>query len=233
MPDLMQQSWIVLVCMALLLGIQHGFDLDHLATIDSMTRTVSGNRKLSRKVGMLFSFGHGLVVMCISVMIGSGLLQTQSPEWLNGFGSWISIGFLFIFGLMNLWNVFHAHSKVPHSSHILYYLFNSYKPKRYHTIWIISIGALFAFSFDTFSQVALFSISASMISGCLFSLTLGVLFMLGMMISDGANGLFVSMLIQRADKTSMLISRMTGLLIAFFSLIIAVINLSKQLTTYA
>ncbi len=229
----MHQSWIVLILMALTLGIQHGFDLDHLATIDSVTRTVSHNQYLSRRVGFFFSFGHGLVVMMISLIIGSGMMQSYVPEWLNAFGSWVSIVFLFIFGLLNIWNIRHIHTTSVAPTHLVYHLSKCFMTKDVKPLWIMFIGALFAFSFDTFSQVALFSISAHLISGCLFSVILGMMFMLGMMLTDGINGLFVSALIKRADGVSLLISRVTGLLIALFSLSIAVFNLTKMMTGHA
>ena len=89
------------------------------------------------------------------------------------------------------------------------------------------IGALFALSFDTFSQIALFSITASLMSGWLFSAILGSFFTLGMMVSDGFNGLFVSALIQRADGTSLVLSRSLGVAISFFSLLTGAIGLIK------
>ncbi len=230
---MMNESWIVLILMALMLGVQHGFDLDHLATIDSVTRTVSNNRHLARRVGFLFSFGHGLVVISISLIIGSGLMQSHIPAWLNEVGNWISIVFLFIFGLANLWNVLHVRSNSVIPITLKHFVFRQLNHSSLHPVWIILIGALFAFSFDTFTQIALFSISASLLSGCLFSVTLGLLFMFGMMMADGLNGLFVSALIQRADKISQFISRVAGLLIALFSLAIGLINLSKMMTHYA
>lgn len=220
-------SGLLLIPMALMLGVRHGFDFDHLATIDSVTRTVCYNRHLSRMVGFLFSLGHGIVVICISIIIGSGIMQSKIPEWLNDIGNWISIIFLFIFGLLNLRNVLKHPTKSVIPTTIKNYLSKKLIDHRLNPIWIILIGALFAFSFDTFSQVALFSLSASMVAGCVFSGILGIVFMLGMMTSDGVNGLLVSVLIQRADRTSFFISRFASLLIASFSLIIGLMNLVK------
>ena len=75
----MELVWMMTT--AFLLGLRHGLDLDHLATIDAITRTVQGN--LSKMVGFLFSLGHGLVVTIVSLVIGSGLMQTHIPEWLD------------------------------------------------------------------------------------------------------------------------------------------------------
>lgn len=223
----MEDSGWFLIVMALLLGIRHGFDLDHLATIDSITRTFRNNQYLSKITGILFSLGHGLVVILISLIIGSGFKPTAVPEWLNEIGDGISIAFLFLFGLLNLWNIFQHPSQSTLPCSLKNYLSRKLIHKNFNPIFIVFIGILFAFSFDTVSQVVLFSLSASALAGCLFSGLLGVVFMLGMMLSDGLNGLFVSAFIQRADRISFLFSRITGLMIASFSLIIGVINCFK------
>jgi len=222
-------SWIVLVSMALTLGIKHGFDLDHLATIDAITRTVRENRFLSKLAGVFFSLGHGIIVTLISLIIGSGLLKSHIPEWLDGFGQWISIIFLFVFGMLNLYNVFQNPTNQNTIVGLKSFLVKKLNAKKLNSMMIMSIGALFAFSFDTFSQIALFSISASLLSGWLFSGILGLFFMLGMMISDGINGLIVSALIQRADKISIIVSRGLGLTICLFSLAIGSMSLLEIL----
>lgn len=223
-PD---SSWQLMIFMALTLGIRHGFDLDHLATIDALTRTIRDNRILSKMVGFLFSLGHGLVVILVSLIIGGGLIQSHVPEWLEGFGNWISIFFLVVFGALNLWNVFHSSPSLPVG--IRSFLVKKFSGKQTNSFLIMTIGALFAFSFDTFSQIALFSISASLTAGWLFSGIIGIVFMLGMIISDGLNGLFVSTLVQRADRTSQIFSRGLGLTISMFSLIIGLTGLVKIL----
>lgn len=222
-------SWFVLALMTISLGIRHGFDLDHLATIDAMTRTVRKNQFESKCVGFLFSLGHGIVVIFISVIIGTGLMQSQIPEWVDHFGKWVSIVFLFIFGLLNLYDLFQNPSPNHVPIGIKSYLAKKMTSKNCSPLWITSIGALFAFSFDTFSQIALFSISASLLSGWLFSALLGIFFMLGMMISDGINGLLISSMIQRADRISLAVSRCLGLTICMFSLTIGFMGLYEIL----
>ena len=214
-----EQSSFLLFCMVFALGARHGFDLDHLATIDSITRTVKQNSRLARLVGFLFSLGHGFVVILMSFTISSGILQTRSPLWLETVGHWVSVIFLLLFGLLTLWSVLsHSHAK---PTGVRGLVFGKLVGEANNPLLIILIGALFALSFDTFSQVALFSISASVMAGYFFPVILGIVFMLGMMASDGLNGVFVSLLIQRADKRSAFISRGIGLTIACFSLIIA------------
>lgn len=212
------------------LGLRHGLDLDHLATIDSITRALKENNCLAKRVGFLFSFGHGLVIILLSLVISSGFIQTQSYAiWLDVLGSWISIVFLFIFGFLTLWKSLFSTSQPGLPAGLKSTFLKKRLGKQYSPLLIMLIGALFAISFDTFTQVALFSISVSIMAGWLFSILLGIVFMLGMMTSDGLNGFFIASLIQRADKRSLFISRVFGLLISCFSLTLGMLGLIKQL----
>ncbi len=224
-----ENSWPWMIIMALVLGIRHGFDLDHLATIDALARTVRDNARLSRMVGVLFSLGHGLVVSAISLIIGGGLIQSHIPDWLEGLGNGISIFFLVVFGFLNLWNVFQKSPSPNLPLGVKSFLARKIMHKQSTPCWIALIGALFAFSFDTFSQVALFSITASLMSGWLFAGILGLFFTFGMMMADGLNGLLVSTLVVRADKASLILSRGLGITISMFSLIIGIAGLIKVL----
>lgn len=224
-------SWQWMSLMALLLGVRHGFDLDHLATIDAITRTTSHNRILSKMVGFLFSLGHGLVVTVLSLIIGGGIIEAHVPTWmeslLSGFGTFVSIFFLLVFGVLSLWNVFQNSSASNVPVGIKSFLVRRIKNKKYTPVFVVMVGALFAFSFDTVSQVALFSISASLLSGWVFSGVLGIFFMLGMILSDGLNGWFVSLVIERSDRVSLVLSRSLGLVISTFSLVVGFAALLK------
>lgn len=221
-------SSLLLIPMVFGLGVRHGFDLDHLATIDAIARTVSTHKFLAKCVGILFSLGHGLIVMIVSVIIGSGMMHLQLAPWLTTFGALTSIAFLLLFGMINLLNIFKSGSAhAPHAG-LRATLIRKITGKNTNPFWIIGTGALFAISFDTLSQVALFSISAAVVAGCLYSSMLGLVFMLGMMASDGINGWIVSILIQRADSLSRILSRCLGVAIASFSLITAAAGLIRM-----
>ncbi|AUH73633.1 DNA repair protein [Legionella sainthelensi] len=224
----MENSEFILILMAFLLGIRHGFDLDHLATIDSVARVVSENRSLAKIVGLLFSLGHGFVVILISLIIGYGFQPASVPQWLDGLGNSISIFFLLVFGIINLYSIFQSSQNNALPTSLKNYISKKLIHRDFNPFYIIFIGALFALSFDTVSQAILFSLSAQAMAGWLFSGLLGVVFMLGMMVSDGLNGFFVSILIQRANAGSLLLSRLAGLMIASFSLIIGLINFIKM-----
>ena len=50
---------------------RHGFDADHLATIDGLTRyNARANPRLARMAGALFSLGHGVVVLLVALVAG-------------------------------------------------------------------------------------------------------------------------------------------------------------------
>ena len=222
--DATHESWILLILMALSLGLRHGLDLDHIATIDAITRTASTNRLLSKTVGFFFSLGHGLPVIALSLIIGSGLVQSHVPEWLDSFGKWISVFFLFFFGALNLISLFQSPSKSTLPVGIKSFIAKKLANKNLNPAIVMSVGALFALSFDTFSQVALFSLSASLLAGWFFSGVLGLFFTLGMMTADGLNGFLVATIIQRADRRSLILSRGLGLTISIFSFLIGFIG---------
>ena len=217
-------TWPWMILIALTLGLRHGLDLDHLATIDAIARTTRENRAVSKLVGVLFSFGHGMIVTAISIVIGAGLIEAHVPQWLEGFGAVVSIFFLILFGALNLWSVFQKSlSNIPKG--LQSYLAKKLIGKKTNPAMVVAIGALFAFSFDTISQISLFAISATLMSGWLFSGLLGLMFTIGMMITDGCNGFFVAALIQRADQKSQIVSRILGFAVAAFSLTIGVIGM--------
>lgn len=93
LPNAIIYSPTLLILFVFGLGLRHGLDLDHLATIDSITRTIRTNNRLSKRVGLLFSLGHGLVVITLSVIISNGFIRSQFPTWLEPLGSFISIFF--------------------------------------------------------------------------------------------------------------------------------------------
>ena len=61
---------------------------------------------------------------------------------------------------------------------------------------------LFALSFDTISQAALFAIAAGRFGGVAEALLVAGLFVLGMLAVDGINGVWICRLIRRADRTA-------------------------------
>lgn len=221
---------LLLLFFVLSLGLRHGLDLDHLATIDAISRRVAHDNRWQRLVGFLFSLGHGVIVLIVSLIIGSKLIQNHFPSWLDTLGILISNFFLLLFGLLSLVGVFHNQSKPGHIHGLKSFLTEKISPKNFTPFFIIGIGGLFALSFDTFTQVSLFSISAATMSGWLFSGILGIVFTLGMMITDGFNGLVIASLIKKANIKSAIFSKLLGIAIAIFSLSVCAVSILKLFT---
>jgi len=218
--DPLPHDWFALLALVFTLGLKHGFDADHLATIDGLTRFNAG-RRVARWCGCLFSLGHGMVVMVIAVSVGALAGTWQVPQWVDDLGAWIAIGFLTALGVLNLAAVL---STPPHEvvrpaglkGRLLGRLARTANP-----LLIALVGALFALSFDTLSQAALFALTGTQFGGVAHAALLGLLFMTGMMVTDGVNGLWIARLLRRADQLARVASRVMGLAVAGLSLLVA------------
>ncbi len=222
--DLLALSLLVFV-----LGLKHGFDADHLATIDGLTRfNARDNPRLARYCGALFSLGHGAVVVSIALVVSAVAQHWQTPAWLNAFGTWVSIVFLVALGLLNIHAVVRTHPDeivrpVGLKGRFLGKLARAASPGL-----VALVGALFALSFDTISQTALFALTATQFGGWQHAMVLGLLFMLGMLVTDGVNGFWISRLICRADQIALVASRVMSLVVAGVSLLVASFGIAKQ-----
>ena len=214
-------DWLALLAVVYALGLKHGMDPDHIATIDGIARSNAARRpRLARWSGFLFSAGHGAIVILVAIGVSLLARQWQAPQWLDALGAWISIAFLYALGLLNLYGVFATPSgRLVAPAGLGSRLFGRIAHVG-HPALIAAVGALFALSFDTVSQVALFSLTASSMAGWGFSVVLGAVFMLGMMTTDGVNGLWVAKLLARADRRALIASRALGLAIAGLSLLV-------------
>lgn len=192
-----------LALIVLLLGVRHGFDADHLAAIDGLTRI---SRR--RACGMLFSLGHGAVVISIALAVSALAGRWQIPRWLEAFGAWTSILCLVLLGAVNFHSGFEARPLARWGAASPFSIF--------------LIGAAFAVSFDTFSEAALFSATAGRLGGWVNALAMGLVFTIGMLITDGLNGLWIARLLRRAGK-----ARFTGKVLALLSLLVAALGLAK------
>ena len=217
-----------LVLMVFLLGSRHGMDPDHLATIDGLTRFNAGGRpRLARWSGFLFSLGHGAMVTLFAWLAATTLHDGTAPAWLEQLGAWISIGFLLALGALNIVAVV----RTPADRIVRMAGFKGRWLGRLsessHPAVIAAIGAAFALSFDTFSQAALFSLTASHAAGSLFAVALGLVFMAGMVATDGINGAWVARMLERADLRALVASRVMGLSIALLGISIAVLGILR------
>jgi high-affinity nickel-transport protein len=222
-------EWSALAALVFLLGLKHGFDADHLAAIDGLTRhNARLGRRFARYCGALFSLGHGAIVLAIAVAVGVASTRWDAPQWLELSGAWISIGFLTLIGIVNLRAVLGA---APHEvvapvgikGRFLGRLNRAGRP------WSVAlVGALFAASFDTVSQSALFALTATQFGGVEHAVFLGLLFVLGMLVTDGINGLWISRLIARADQIAVIASRVMSVAVSGVALLVAAFGVAKM-----
>jgi len=221
-------EWSALAALVFLLGLKHGFDADHLAAIDGLTRhNTRHGRGFARSCGALFSLGHGAIVVAIALAVGLASERWTAPGWLEVSGAWVSIAFLTLIGIVNLRAVLAA---APHEvvapvgikGRFLGRLNQAARP------WSVAlVGSLFALSFDTVSQSALFALTATQFGGIGHALALGLLFVLGMLVTDGVNGLWISRLIARADQVAVIASRVMSLAVSGVALLVAAFGAAR------
>ncbi len=223
-----QEFW-PLALVVLLLGMRHGFDADHLAAIDGLTRFNSRERPaLARRAGALFSLGHGAVVVAVALVVSTLAASWQVPQWLEATGAWVSISVLTLLALLNL----AALRRTPEHevSQLVGWRSNLFgRALRAQGPWsVAAVGVLFAFSFDTLSQAALFALLASKFGGWAAALTLAGLFIVGMLLTDGLNGWWIAGLIRRADHRAVRASRIMTLAVSGASLLTAAVGVAAQ-----
>jgi nickel/cobalt transporter (NiCoT) family protein len=215
-------QWTALCLLVFLLGLRHGFDADHLAAIDGLTRiNQRRGRAFAPLCGSLFSLGHGVVVLAIALAVGIAQRSQRVPDWLELSGAWISIGFLALIGAVNLRAVLTAAPQNAVAPVGVKGAFLKRAMQAGHPLTVALVGMLYAISFDTVSQSVVFALTATRFGGFAAALFIGSLFVLGMVLTDGANGLWISRLIARSDRVGLIASRAMGLGIAIVSLLTA------------
>lgn|SRR5487761_2485424 len=228
--EALHESIFPLIALAFVFGLKHGMDADHLATIDGLTRfnNAAGRLRLARLCGFLFSLGHGAVVCVVAVAAGLLIHHTSVPPWMDDVGAWISAFFLLLLGVLNLYAVFTTpmHEMVQMVG-IKGRWLSSLKSAG-HPALIALVGALFALSFDTLTQATFFSVASTNFGGVIYALLLAICFMIGMMVTDAVNGLWISHLLRRADANARIASRIMGITVALLSLTVAGLELSRR-----
>ena len=96
-----------------------------------------------------------------------------------------------------------------------------------HPLVIASVGAAFALSFDTLSHALLFSLTGASMAGALFAAMLGIVFTLGMVLTDTLNSWWVAKLVSGVDRRAAFVSRCVSVAIAFLCLALAAGGIAK------
>jgi nickel/cobalt transporter (NiCoT) family protein len=220
-----------LVAVAALLGLRHGFDADHLAAIDGMTRFNAADRpRLARRTGLWFSLGHGAVVLAFALAVAGTASAWDAPAWLEPFGAWTSIAVLLLLGVANLAVL----RRAPADAAVTGVAWRSALFARLLRASgrgpVMGVGALFAVSFDTLSQAALMAVSGTALQSLWVVAALAGAFVLGMIVTDGLNGLWVARLLRRTDRGAARASRVMGGCVAGVSIATALLGIGTRLS---
>ncbi|MCC7326043.1 MAG: nickel transporter [Burkholderiales bacterium] len=221
-------TWITLCALAFALGARHGFDADHLATIDGLTRrNARSHPVLARSAGLLFSLGHGSVVLAVALLVATLAKSWQPPEWLETSGVLISAAFLFWLAWANVNAVLRSDPEQVVAmaglrSKWIARFFAARSP-----LAIAAVGALFALSFDTISQATLFAVATTRFGGVAEVVAVASMFVVGMLCVDGINGMWISHLIRRADRMAVVASRVLALSVAAISALVGAFALAR------
>jgi nickel/cobalt transporter (NiCoT) family protein len=166
-------------------GLRHGFDADHIAAIDNVTRKLmqEGGRPVS--AGLFFALGHSTVVVGLSAAVALGAVPLQDHfAWLRGLGGVIgtSMSALFLLAiaaantvvLVQVYRAFRAAtSGVPARDDAdaltakRGFLVRLFRPvfalvgRSWH---MYPLGFLFGLGFDTATEIGLLGIAASQAS---------------------------------------------------------------------
>jgi high-affinity nickel-transport protein len=180
------------------LGLRHGADPDHLAAIDNLTRnSIATRERLSRFVGTLFAGGHSIMVLAIAMLAGlMGSRIAVHGDVLETAGTWVSIVTLFAIAGFNVRQLSLGRSG-PMAG-----LKTAMLPKALRAatspLAAIPVGLLFGLGFDTSSQVATYALAFTNGGGIVFAAVIGLIFSLGMAVTDTLDSMLVHKLCARA-----------------------------------
>jgi high-affinity nickel-transport protein len=224
-----------LTALVFALGVKHGFDPDHLVAIDGFARSSARTKPgLARWAGLYFSLGHGVIVTLVGLAVALYAHDWDAPGWLEPLGATISVAVLVLLGTMNLLMAWRAS---PGATVAPVALRGRWVSERLagasHPVLIAAVGAAFALSFDTLSHAVLFSVSGASAAGWAFALGLGLVFTLGMVLTDALNGWWVARMVRRADARAAAASRWMSIVIGALCLAIAAGSLLGVTAAYA
>ena len=228
-PTDFPREFVGVAAVVLLLGLKHGFDADHLAAIDAIACHNAPSRpRLARLSGALFSLGHGAVVVAVALSVSLLAQAWHTPEWLDALGAWLSIGVLILLAALNIAAVLRTpRHEATHLHGWRSGVFGRLLRAGHPTL-VMGVGAVFAISFDTISQAALFAVTAAQFGGWRPALLLALLFTVGMLITDGVNGWWISRLVRAGGSAARVSSRVVALAVSGIGLLTAGLTLTTR-----
>ncbi len=190
--------------LAFALGLRHGLDFDHLATIDGLTRAQSTNHeRRAANCGLWFSSGHGFAIILMAVFMALFGQHIASVAWLTRSGSGVAVCALLALGVLNLWSAW----RPRRGAEIPAITLKQWIAERYlhrlnssagRPFAVFILGGLFAISFDAVGAAALFAATAAGLSAIWIAAVLGAAFTLGMVLVGGITGWCSAWLLRRS-----------------------------------
>ncbi len=202
--------------LAYVLGLRHGVDADHIASIDNVVRKLMAEGKRPFSVGLFFSLGHSLAItLAVAAIVAATFVLAGRVGQLQAFGSIIgtaaSACFLLAIAVINLvilravWrNLRRARAGEPVAEQELNLLLSGrgllsrlFRPlfRMVSGSWqMFPVGFLFGLGFDTATEIALFTVAASEASGGTTFATIMIfpaLFTAGMMLVDTSDSVLM------------------------------------------
>ncbi len=205
-----------LFLLVFVLGLRHALDADHLACIDGLTRhNWRMQTPIARWIGTLFSFGHGLVVAGIAVILNMVSRYFRLPPVFDVIGTWIAIIVLLLIGTLNVYNLL-SKSENFQLSGIKGNFVPRFARETTNPLLVIAVGMMFAIAADTVSQTAVWTLAAGN-AGTFVAAGLGLTFMTGMMLADSVDGFLVYKMAAQTGRAGQKASRLMGWLIVFLA----------------
>lgn len=195
-------------------GLRHAFDIDHVATIDNVTRKLMHDGKRPLSAGFFFSMGHSTVVFAMTLLIAgaAGAMERHflALKGIGGLiGTFVSAAFLLVIAFVNILVLLSAFRKIrnarskgenwtdqpvdfPHG-HSALAPFLQPLVKLVGRSWhMYPLGALFGLGFDTATEIGLLGLSAAQATQGLSLWTILIfplLFAAAMSLADTLEGL--------------------------------------------
>ena len=204
-----------------LMGFRHGFDADHIAVVDGMTRArqLHGSYWSARLVGLQFALGHSATILLASLLLFGQ--SAALPTWLDGLGLVISTVFLLVIAVTNLGHAISRSSEaVRPLGPVSAALIRATGGRGVH-LHPALVGMAFAMSFDSMAQAAFFAARGSEFSGMAAVALMAGVFGLVMGIADAANGALLAWFAGRSDHLACRASRFSSAFIALIALFTA------------
>ena len=167
--------------LAYVLGLRHAVDADHIAAIDNVVRKLMQEGKRPVLAGLFFSLGHSLIVtIAVAVIVGTAFVPFKVVGAVIGTGTsaffLLTVAAINVVILRGVWRSFRlARRSEPIAEHELDRLLSGrgflarvFRPlfRIVSRSWqMFPIGFLFGLGFDTATEITLFALAATQVSG--------------------------------------------------------------------